>query len=130
MKQLDKLLVDYQTEYHYLFSLLYNFESDGTIGSCYHIPNIARKVVETFLEFYEPSTDKLHNRLKNVNFDEFKKTAILKFVNEMSHYTGKGFDPAIVAETQKNVKYLLEMIQHVAPNHFNGLERLARRVVT
>lgn len=123
---LDQLLIDHATEYHYLFKVLYTFQSNGSILSCYHIPNIARKVLETFLDFHVPSKDKLYRKLENTDFDPHKKTAIYKFTNDLSHFTGKGFDPALVAETQKNTAYLLEMIKHVAPLHFAGLEALAK----
>lgn len=124
--KLDQLLVEHPTEYHYLFKLLYTFESDGTIQSSYHIPNVARKVLETFLEFHVPSNENLYKKLDRVKFDENKKTAINKFANDFSHMTGKGFDPALVAETQKNTTFLLEMIKAVAPDHYDGLERLAK----
>lgn len=123
---LDKLLIEHATEYHYLFKVLYTFQSDGTILSCYHIPNIARKVLETFLDFHMPSKGSLYAKLDKVNFDDHKKTAINKFANDLSHHTGKGFDPALVAESQKNAKYLLEMIKEVAPLHYSGLEALAQ----
>jgi wobble nucleotide-excising tRNase len=122
---LDQLLVEHPTEYHYLFKLLHSFKSDGTILSCYHIPNVARKVLETFLEFHVPSNENLYKKLEATNFNENKKTAIYKFANDLSHRTGKGFDPALVAETQKNAAYLLEMIKAVAPLHYQGLEKLA-----
>lgn len=121
---MDKMLTDHPTEYHFLFKTLYEFKSDGSIGSCYHIPNIARKVLETFLEFHAPSNQNTFEQLAAVDFDEDKKTAIYKFTNNLSHRTGKGFDPAIVAETQKNVSHLLEMIKDVAPTHYDGLEKL------
>lgn len=123
---LDPLLVDHPTEYHYLFKLLYSFKSDGTIATCYHIPNVARKILETFLEFHVPSNDTIYEKLEATQFDQNKKTAIFKFANDLSHHTGKGFDPALVAETQKNATYLLEMIQAVAPLHYEGLENLAK----
>ncbi|GAD60052.1 hypothetical protein MBEBAB_2302 [Brevundimonas abyssalis TAR-001] len=123
---LDQLLIDHATEYHYLFKVLYTFQSDGTILSCYHIPNIARKVLETFLDFHVPSKGSLYAKLDKVNFDDHKKTAINKFANDLSHHTGKGFDPALVAESQKNAKYLLEMIKAVAPLHYDGLEALSQ----
>lgn len=123
---LDQLLIDHATEYHYLFKVLYNFQSEGTISSCYHVPNVARKFLETFLDFHVPSKDKLYRKLENTDFDPHKKAAIYKFTNDLSHFTGKGFDPALVAETQKNSAYLLEMIKHVAPLHFAGLEVLAK----
>lgn len=122
---LDQLLIDHATEYHYLFKILYTFKSDGTIQQCYHIPNIARKVLDTFLDFYIPSNDTPHRKLEAVAFDQHKKTAILKFANDQSHHTGKGFDPAIVAETQKNTSYLLDMIKTVAPKHYEGLRVLS-----
>ena len=123
---LDQLLIEHATEYHYLFKVLYTFQSDGTILSCYHVPNVARKVLETFLDFHVPSNKTLYRKLDETDFDPHKKTAIYKFTNDLSHFTGKGFDPALVAETQKNTAHLLEMIKHVAPLHFAGLEALAK----
>lgn len=122
---LDQLLIDHATEYHYLFKVLYNFQSDGTVLGCYHVPNVARKVLETFLDFHLPSNKSLYRKLDETKFDPHKKTAIYKFTNDLSHFTGKGFDPSLVAETQKNTKYLLEMIEAVAPLHFAGLKALA-----
>lgn len=124
--ELDPLLIDHATEYHYLFKVLYTFQSDGTIHSCYHVPNVARKVLESFLDFHVPSNKSLYGKLDETKFDPHKKTAIYKFTNDLSHFTGKGFDPALVAETQKNTAYLLEMIEHVAPLHYAGLEALAK----
>jgi wobble nucleotide-excising tRNase len=121
--EIDKLLTNHPTEYHYLFNVLESFKSDGTIMSAYHIPNVARKVLETFLEFHIPSDDSLYEKLEQTDFDAHKKTAIYKFANDLSHSTGKGFDPALVAETQKNVAYLLEMIQAIAPTHYAGLRK-------
>lgn len=124
LKPLDPLLRDHPTEYCYLFKLLHDFKSDGTIVASYHIPNVARKVLETFLEFQRPHERTLHAQLEAVDFDPHKKTAIYKFANDLSHFTGKGFDPALVAETQKNVAYLLEMVRAVAPQHYESLEKL------
>lgn len=125
VKPLDTLLAEHPTEYHYLFKLLYLFKSDGTIATCYHMPNVARKVLETFLDFHLPSNDSTLEKLNQTGFDENKRTAIYKFTNDMSHRTGKGFDPSIVPETQKNATYLLDMIQATAPLHFEGLKKLA-----
>lgn len=122
---LDRLLIEHATEYHYLFKVLYTFKSDGTILGCYHVPNIARKVLETFLDFHVPSSKSLYMKLEETNFDPHKKTAIYKFANDLSHHTGKGFDPALVAEAQKNTTYLLEMIEAVAPLHYVGLKKLS-----
>lgn len=123
--KLDQLLQDHASEYQYLFKRLYTYKSDGTIESAYHIPNMARKVLETFLEYHEPSKATLYEKLDELEFDTLKKSAILKFANDLSHMTGKGFDPALVGETQKNVTYLLEMIEALAPKHHAGLVKLS-----
>lgn len=123
--KLDQLLQDHASEYQYLFKKLYTYKSDGTIESAYHIPNVARKVLETFLEYYEPSSANLYKKLDAIDFDPLKKAAIFKFANDLSHMTGKAFDPALVAETQKNTAYLLEMIATLAPKHHAGLVKLS-----
>ncbi|MBK0327752.1 AAA family ATPase [Rhodobacteraceae bacterium F11138] len=122
IKPLDKELRQNESEYSWLFKQLYNFRSDGSIAGSYHIPNIARKVLEAFLDFYYPASETLYKKLERVEFDAIKKTALMKFANDLSHPTGKGFDPALVPETQKNVRYLLEMIETVSPIHFKSLK--------
>lgn len=122
---LDRLLIDHATEYHYLFKVLHTFKSDGTILGCYHVPNISRKVLETFLDFHVPSRKSLYQKLDDVDYDPLKKTALYKFANDLSHHTGKSFDPALVAEAQKNAEYLLDMIKSVAPLHYEGLRKLS-----
>lgn len=122
LDNMDKELCDFETEYHYLFKKLKEFTSDGTIAQSYPIPNFARKTLETFLMFRVPNSDSTYNKLEKIknttSFDPNKLTAIYKFSNDLSHITGSGFDPALVQETQKNVKYLLEMIQAVFPEHY------------
>lgn len=120
---LDKLLREHESEYHYLSKLLHTFESDGTIESVYNVPNITRKVLDTFLMFRVPSCESNFLKMEALkpSFDENKLTAIYKFANHELHITGKGFDPSLVAETPKNVKYLMEMIDAVFPEHYKIL---------
>ncbi|MBF0318744.1 MAG: AAA family ATPase [Nitrospirae bacterium] len=126
LDNMDKELSTYESEYHYLFKILMAFKSDGTIVQAYPIPNIARMVLETFLMFRVPNNDKAYKKLetigKTTTFDKNKLTAIYKFTNDQSHITGAGFNPALVQETQKNVEYLLEMIQEVFPEHYKILQ--------
>lgn len=118
---LDQALIDHPTEYHFLFKTLANFKGDGTIAECYHIPNVTRKVLETFLDFFVPGKNSLYVKLSQVSFDENKKTAIYKYANDNSHFTGQGFEPGLVQGSQKNVIYLLEMIKALAPQHYDGM---------
>jgi wobble nucleotide-excising tRNase len=118
---LDRALIDHPTEYHFLFKTLASFTGDGTIAGCYHIPNVTRKVLETFLDFFVPGKSSLYAKLSEIKFDENKKTAIYKFANDLSHFTGQGFEPGLVQESQKNVSYLLELIRTLAPQHYDGM---------
>ncbi|MEQ1500531.1 MAG: AAA family ATPase [Parcubacteria group bacterium] len=122
ISELDKELREHESEYHYLFKVLYTFETDGSIASVYHIPNVARKVLDTFLMFRVPNGENSYKKMEKLVFDENKKTAIYKFTNDQSHITGDGFDPSLVPEAQKNIQYLLEMMKAVFPEHYQILE--------
>lgn len=130
ISELDKELKNHESEYHYLFKVLYTFETDGSIATVYHIPNIARKVLDTFLMFRVPNGETAYKKMEKLPFDETKKTAIYKFTNDQSHITGDGFDPSLVPETQKNVQYLLEMMKSVFPEHYDILEEQFKSQVT
>lgn len=125
--KLDKTLEEHESEYHYLFKKLYTYVSDGadgTIESAYNMPNMSRKLMETFLMFRVPNNQNYYDKLetlKNKSNDK-KLTAIYKFTNDQSHITGSGFDPSLVSETQKNIKYLLELIQETFPEHYQILK--------
>lgn len=121
LTKLDALLEDNPTEYHYLFKVVASFQGDGTIASCYHMPNVCRKVLEAFLDFHQPARGSLFAKLNRVRFDDTKKVALYKFTNDLSHRTGGGFEPGLVQEAQKNARYLLEMIEAVDPGHYVGM---------
>lgn len=120
IRPLDKVLLQNKNEFAYLLKELMRFKSDGSIQTAYPIPNMIRKVLETFLEQHSTGGT-LYKKLENLDFDDAKKTALYKFANDQSHPTISGLDPALVGETQNNTKHLLEMIEKVAPIHFNAL---------
>ena len=112
----------------YLFKVLTEFDSDGTVSNAYPIPNIARKVLENFLD--QHSTGKtFYKKLENLEYDSTKKAALYKYTNDLSHPTLSGLDPALVGETQTNVKHLLEMIRVVAPVHHKALTETVSETV-
>jgi hypothetical protein len=73
--------------------------------------------------FRVPNSTSNYMKLEELktHFDESKLTAIYKFTNDQSHITGKGFDPSLVEETQKKVRYLLEIIEAVFPENYRIL---------
>ncbi len=120
IKPLDSVLLNNKSEFTYLVKILTEFKSDGTISNSYPIPNIVRKVLETFLAQHSTG-DSFYQLLKNIDYDETKKSSLYKYTNDLSHPTLSGLDPALVGETQANVKHMLEMIQEVAPVHYKAL---------
>jgi hypothetical protein len=101
-------------------------DQNGTLAQAYPVPNIARKVWETFLMFRVPDGSGTHskaNSLKEDGFDATKLDAIYKFTNDNSHMTGAGFSPALVQETAKVLDELFEMMEAISPEHFRILDR-------
>jgi hypothetical protein len=69
-------------------------ELDDSIAKAYPVPNVARKVWDTFLTFRVPNGKGQYKKieeLKEAGFDGQKLDAIYKFVNDQSHITGAGF---------------------------------------
>jgi wobble nucleotide-excising tRNase len=119
--KLDTSLERYESEYHYLFNLVYSYNDDGTIENAYKMPNVARKLLDSFLMFRVPKNVDTYTRLQELDFDDEKKSAIYKFTNDQSHITGAGFDPSLVPETQKCLKYLQELMETTFPEHYKYL---------
>ena len=65
------MLRDHESEYHYLFKKLVEFdkdnpETDGTmLRAIYDYPNIARKLLECFLSFRVPTNATFYVRLED-----------------------------------------------------------------
>ncbi|PWG58917.1 AAA family ATPase [Bifidobacterium catulorum] len=118
---LDNDLNRFETEYRFLFHLLKTYENDGTIRSAYPIPNIVRKVLDTFLMNNVPICGSPYQRLGKIDFDERKKASLYKFANDESHITGDALDPALVPQTRECLGYLFEMMHAVAPKQYEYL---------
>lgn len=120
---LDPFLQDYESEYHYLFKrVLEAAQMPGglQLQNYYELPNVARRLLESFLAFKVPDEDSLHARLEAVSFDEVKKTRILRFVDTHSHaeQIGCGHDEAsALAEAPEVLRNLIELIEGCDSEH-------------
>src|SRR5690606_5364275 len=93
LRPLDRLLQKYESEYHFLFACIYrvaNAPSPESMETCYHMPNIARRLLESFLAFRHPDAfDSMWGALKQLTTsDEARKSRILNFVQTHSHGPG------------------------------------------
>ena len=127
LDKMDKELYKYESEYHYLFKLLKECrdEQDGTIEKAYPVPNIARKVWDTFLMFRVPNGKTVYNKMEELKADGYnneKLDSIYKFTNVQSHITGSGFDPALVPGAKTVIKELFEIMEEASPEHFKIID--------
>ncbi|MFA4909787.1 MAG: AAA family ATPase [Desulfobacteria bacterium] len=134
--KIDKLLIDYESEYHFLFSVLYKLakEQHHDLEKIYPIPNIARKFLESFLAFRVPVLSKkrnskepqIYHRLQLIkDFCPKKKERIRRFVETHSHprYESgiQDFDMTILGETSDIVNDLMELVEREDLKHYNFL---------
>lgn len=131
ISKIDKLLIDYESEYHFLFSVLYKLakQQNHDLERIYPIPNIARKFLESFLAFRVPLGLKgpnIYERLKRIeNVDEKKKERIRRFVETHSHprYESgvQDFDMTILGETPDILNDLMDLVRQEDEKHYNFL---------
>jgi len=129
LRTLDPLLLKHESEYHYLFSMVYtaaNASAESTdLAQFYHLPNVARRLLESFLAFRLPSkSEDFYQQMDAVPFDLSKKTRILRFLHTHSHYEQVDMpehDISILAETPKILSDVLEMIKVEDERHYNEM---------
>lgn len=129
---LDPLLHQFESEYHYLFKKVHHEAQKGvaagSLEAYYGMPNISRRLLESFLSFRYPSDcGELKQQLDKVNFDSAKKSRILRFLHTYSH-DGKISEPehdlSILSETPEVLKDLLHLLEAEDPRHFAEMTQL------
>ncbi len=125
--KLDPLLINFESEYHFLFSILYRFaeKKEKTLEELYPLPNVARKFLESFLAFRVPigkGVTNIHARLEHIDFDAVKKTRINRFVETHSHpryETGvQDFDMTLLGEAPDVISDLIAMVKNEDDKHY------------
>lgn len=132
LSAMDRLLEDYESEYHFLFKQVHDVANivppAVELVQYYGLPNIARRLIETFLAYRFPDCGgDLSKRMERADFDTAKKTRILRLLNTYSHSGGISdpeHDPSVLAETQEVMKVILELMKEVDKVHYNGMMKL------
>ena len=131
--QLDPLLEEYESEYHYLFACIYRAASSdapGTLEQNYALPNMARRLLESFLAFRRPEiSGDLWKKMESVDFEEAKKLRILRFLHTHSHSDTVGepeHDPSLLVEARSVLKDLLELIESEDKAHYDAMVKLVK----
>lgn len=141
LTELDPLLRDYRSEYHYLFKKLMSYKedivktSDSMIEAVYPYPNIARKTLECFLSFRVPESGSFQvrlNKLRSIdhpsNITEEEVIDVYNFVNSHSHLDTKTglmqFDPTLEKNGEKYIEMTLELIRKADPKHHADMVKI------
>jgi wobble nucleotide-excising tRNase len=128
IRPLDRLLEQFESEYHYLFECIYRSAkapARGGLEENYVLPNMARRLLEAFLAFRQPArSGELWQKLQDAEFDEVKKVRILRLLHTHSHgdtVSEPVHDPSLLAETGSVLKDLLEFIKAQDPGHYSAM---------
>lgn len=132
LRSLDPLLYKYESEYHFLFASVYRFANGpvpGGLEACYGMPNVARRLLESFLAFRHPDAfDNLWGALRELSTtDETRKGRILNFVQTHSHGPGAGqpeHDPSILGESRSILQEILTLIEAEDSGHYAAMKNL------
>jgi len=131
LQNADETLLKYNSEYHYLFSKLYEYKTKNTLSleECFLISNITRKILEIFLKFKFPKRRNdfyalFNEALKDKRY-EVSKERIYKFINKYSHGDSiESFDDTIdniVSESKNIVDDVLKIMKRLDQKHYDEL---------
>lgn len=131
--RLDRLLRDFESEYHYLFSLVHEASTSGDnngLAQYHYLPNVARRLLEAFLEFKVPGSKSLYDKLEAISeeiADPAKKARIWRFCDAHSHLNvidDIEQDSVVLGEGPFIAREVMELIKAVDPSHFNQMVKL------
>ena len=135
--EMSKLLREYDSEYHYLFSHILKFTADPTAYSDhgYMMPNVLRRVLDVFLAFRCPGSSGLAGQIEKLtsdypDLDQNRMTALERLAQVESHSDNLDdlltFSSMTLEETRDAASALLEMMDSVDKKHLAALKRLCR----
>lgn len=123
-----KALEKYYSEYHFLFESILSV-SRGETSSLewhYNLPNMARRLLESFLLFKFPNDRITTNLLwdSKIEFDEEKKKSLIKFLHAYSHKSmipDHSQEENNISEARSIIKDLIDLIICLDEEHYNGM---------
>ena len=127
LEPLDRLLREHESEYHYLFKKIHeeaNNKGKRELADFYTFPNLARRLMESFLAFRYPASPSFLAQIQSSTFDAAKRTRLYRFLNAYSHrevIEEQQHDLTLLAETPQILADLLDFIATEDERHFNEM---------
>jgi len=135
--EMSKLLREYDSEYHFLFSHVLRFSEkpDAYDDHGYMIPNVMRRVLDVFLAFKAPGSGGLPSQLNKLctDYPELSRDRLagLERLAQVESHSDNvddllSFSSMTLEETRGAVVVLFEMMELVDSKHFERLKSLCR----
>lgn len=133
IKNADSTLVNYNSEYHYIFSKLYSYKNNPTLSrdDAFLTANLSRKLLESFFSFKYPRHRTDIGQLMTcglkgcVATDESTKEKIYRFINKYSHSIvieiNEDSSENLAGESQNVIDDIFSWIKEVDEVHFNEM---------
>lgn len=127
LEPLDRLLREHESEYHYLFKKIHeeaNKKGKRELVDFYTFPNLARRLIESFLAFRYPASPNFLSQMQSSTFDAAKRTRLYRFLNAYSHrevVEEQQHDLTLLAETPQILLDLLEFMAVEDQRHYDEM---------
>lgn len=124
---LDRLLREHESEYHYLFKKIHeeaNKKGKRELADFYTFPNLARRLLESFLAFRYPASPNFLAQIQSSTFDAAKRTRLYRFLNAYSHrevIEEQQHDLTLLAETPQILSDLLDFMVAEDKRHYDEM---------
>uniref|UniRef100_UPI003F495711 AAA family ATPase n=1 Tax=Ensifer adhaerens TaxID=106592 RepID=UPI003F495711 len=133
--EMSRLLREYDSEYHYLFSHVLKFmnEPDAYYEHSYMMPNVLRRVLDVFLAFRCPGSSGFAGQIGKLckdfpDLDRERLTALERLVQVESHSDNLDdlltFSSMTIEEAKSAARALIAMMKHVDEKHLAALTKL------
>ena len=129
----DDSLINYNSEYHYIFSKLHKYKDNSTLSrdDAFLTANLARKLLESFFSFKYPRhrTDIAQLMVCGLNgcviTDESTKEKIYRFINKYSHSAvievNEDSSENLVGESYNVINDIFIWLREVDEVHYNEM---------
>ncbi|WLI87815.1 AAA family ATPase [Massilia sp. R2A-15] len=127
IQEMDPLLKNFESEYHYLFRRVVDASSlpnNVPMQDYYELPNLARRLVESFLAFKVPGRQSMIQRLDELKYDGPKTTRISRFLDTYSHAPNMAGDhesESLLSEAPSVLRDVLDLLKWSDKHHFERM---------
>jgi len=120
-------LLDYSSEYHFVFSKLYNFKDYTALDleKSFQVANLSRKLLESFLSFkYPKKRNDFRVLLQVAVLDSHREEKIYRFINKYSHLPMDYNDTDennLMGESDNIIKEVFSIVEKLDKVHFDEM---------